>query len=150
MWKTKESPGFSGFSTFTSIVENFAVLNAAGFPQNFSTLRFSFSTENVETGRKKILRFLKARKGSPGRRPGVRPRFCSKRNAGGRNRSESFRPPASVPGVDVGLQLLDGLRERGVLFHFLLHLLDGVDDGGVVPVEEPADVVLGETGHAPD
>ena len=33
-------------------------------------------------------------------------------------------------GVDIGLDFLDRLGKRGVLFHFLLHLLDGIEHGG--------------------
>ena len=32
-------------------------------------------------------------------------------------------------GVDIGLDFLDRLGKRGVLFHFLLHLLDGIEHG---------------------
>ena len=49
----------------------------------------------------------------------------------------------SVSGCDIGFKLLDHLGKGRVFFHLLLHLADGVDDGGVIPVaEELSDVVL--------
>ena len=54
-------------------------------------------------------------------------------------------------GSDVGFDVFDGFGKDGVLFHLLLHLLDGVEDGGVIPVVKLlADVVQGEVGHVPD
>lgn len=41
-------------------------------------------------------------------------------------------PGASLLGVDVGGDLLHRLGEGGVFLHPLLHLLQGVEDGGVV------------------
>ena len=61
------------------------------------------------------------------------------------------KKPASMPGGDVGFQLLYHFGEGGVFFHFLFHLTDGVDDGRVVPiVKELADVILREVRHGPD
>ena len=48
----------------------------------------------------------------------------------------------SAFGVDVGLDLLDPLGEGGVLLHLLFHLLDGIQNRGVVPVvKDLADVI---------
>lgn len=45
-------------------------------------------------------------------------------------------------GVDIGFDLLHGFGERRFLFHFLFHLLDGIQHCGVVPVIELlADIV---------
>ena len=49
----------------------------------------------------------------------------------------------SVAGCDVGFDLLDGLCESGAFFHLAFDLLDGVDDGAVVPSAEVfSDLVL--------
>ena len=48
----------------------------------------------------------------------------------------------SALGIDVGFDLLDGLREGGFLLHLLLYLLDGIEDRRVVTVvKDLADIV---------
>ena len=57
----------------------------------------------------------------------------------------------SMAVVDIGLDLLHRLGKGWLLFHLFLHLLDGVEDGGVVPVvEDLADVIQGEVCHGAD
>ena len=57
----------------------------------------------------------------------------------------------SLGGVDVCDDGLHRFGEGGVLFHLFLHLLDGVEDGGVVPVVELlADLFERQVGHAAD
>ena len=56
-----------------------------------------------------------------------------------------------VTGIDVGGNILDGFGESGVFADPLLYLVDGVDDGAVIPVAEfPADVGQGHVADFPD
>ena len=45
-------------------------------------------------------------------------------------------------GVDVGDDGLNHLRVAGVCLHLALYLVDGVDDGGVIPAAEDLAVVV--------
>lgn len=53
-------------------------------------------------------------------------------------------PPSFVPGVDIGVDVLDDLGHLGGFLGHGLHLLDGVHDRGVVPsLEGLADLLQG-------
>ncbi|CAN4028013.1 terminase small subunit, partial [Dysosmobacter welbionis] len=54
-------------------------------------------------------------------------------------------------GVDIRLDLLHHFGKRSVLLHLLFDLLDGVEDGGVVPVvKDLADLIQTEIRHGAD
>ena len=57
----------------------------------------------------------------------------------------------SALGVDIGFDLLDFFGIGGVLLHLVLHSLNGVENGGVVPVvKDLSDVHHGEVCHGAD
>ena len=145
-WKTRTSLRENCRSRTQGKVENWADFHRKGRREKSKMDSLcTFPRKGVEKGRKLCQAANRTGRSVvfPPARPDLRAalRLCARPRSSQNSLADLLSALLFIPGVDVGVDVLDGLSLLRRIFNKLFHTFNGVHGGGMIPaVEDPADL----------